>query len=262
MVGNCLGLSPAVRLGDWCPLSMLSHMLDCQLYGLNPAGHHLTNLLLHAASAVALFLVLWRMTARALAQCAGGGVVRPASPARRVGRLGGRAARRAQRAVFHAHPGGLRRICPPSAIAVALSRRGRLFALGLMAKSMLVTLPALLLLLDFWPLGRFGRTPPAAAGAVARPASFPWRVVLDKLPLFALAIAAAVVTMFTHVPLANPLTIARAAGQRGRFVRRLSGPTLRPGGALGFLFPSRGGLAGLAGRRRGGDACWRSRRRL
>ena len=41
---------------------MLSHMLDCQLYGLNPAGHHLTNVLLHAASAVTLFLVLWRMT--------------------------------------------------------------------------------------------------------------------------------------------------------------------------------------------------------
>ena len=48
--------------GDWCPLSMLSHMLDCQLYGLNPFGHHLTNLLLHAASAVTLFLVWWRMT--------------------------------------------------------------------------------------------------------------------------------------------------------------------------------------------------------
>ena len=49
-------------VGEWYPLSMLSHMLDCQLYGLNPAGHHLTNLLLHAASAVTLFLVLWRMT--------------------------------------------------------------------------------------------------------------------------------------------------------------------------------------------------------
>ena len=49
-------------LGDWYPLAMLSHMLDCQLYGLRPAGHHLTNLLLHAASAVSLFLVLWRMT--------------------------------------------------------------------------------------------------------------------------------------------------------------------------------------------------------
>ncbi|HEX4143918.1 MAG TPA: hypothetical protein VHY91_10320, partial [Pirellulales bacterium] len=42
--------------GEWYPLSMLSHMLDCQLYGLHPAGHHLTNVLLHAATAVTLFL--------------------------------------------------------------------------------------------------------------------------------------------------------------------------------------------------------------
>ena len=48
--------------GEWCPLSTLSHMLDCQLYGLNPAGHYLTNVLLHAASSVLLFLVLLRMT--------------------------------------------------------------------------------------------------------------------------------------------------------------------------------------------------------
>ena len=49
-------------LGEWYPLSALSHMLDCQLYGLNPAGHFLTNVLLHAASSVLLFLVLLRMT--------------------------------------------------------------------------------------------------------------------------------------------------------------------------------------------------------
>ena len=48
--------------GEWCPLTTLSHMLDCQLYGLNPAGHYLTNVLLHAASSVLLFLVLLRMT--------------------------------------------------------------------------------------------------------------------------------------------------------------------------------------------------------
>ena len=48
--------------GNWHPLTSLSHMLDCQLYGLNAGGHHLTNVLLHAATAVLLFLVLWRMT--------------------------------------------------------------------------------------------------------------------------------------------------------------------------------------------------------
>ena len=48
--------------GEWYPLSMLSHMLDCQLYGKEPAGHHLTNVVLHALSSLVLFLVLWRMT--------------------------------------------------------------------------------------------------------------------------------------------------------------------------------------------------------
>ena len=48
--------------GEWYPLPVLTHMLDCQLYGLWPGGHHLTNVLLHAASSVLLFLVLLRMT--------------------------------------------------------------------------------------------------------------------------------------------------------------------------------------------------------
>ena len=115
-------------LGDWYPLAMLSHMLDCQLYGLRPAGHHVTNVLLHAAAAVSLFLVLWRMTAqRAVPTAAqasgvraapagpsatntglwpmrhGGGTVCAASLARRVGGLDRRAARRAEWTVFHAH---------------------------------------------------------------------------------------------------------------------------------------------------------------
>ena len=49
--------------GEWYPLASLSHMLDCQLFGLNAWGHHLTNVLLHAAASIALFLVGWRMTA-------------------------------------------------------------------------------------------------------------------------------------------------------------------------------------------------------
>ena len=49
-------------MGEWYPLSMMSHMLDCQMFGLNAWGHHLTNLLLHAATAIGLFLVLRSMT--------------------------------------------------------------------------------------------------------------------------------------------------------------------------------------------------------
>ncbi|MGO8681816.1 MAG: hypothetical protein ACLQU6_12980, partial [Limisphaerales bacterium] len=50
------------QIGHWHPLTWLSHMLDCQLYGLQPGGHHLTNILLHTATAILLFLVLRRMT--------------------------------------------------------------------------------------------------------------------------------------------------------------------------------------------------------
>ena len=53
-----------VVVSNWQPLTMLSHMLDCQLYGLNAGGHHLTNVLLHTASVILLFLVLWRMTGK------------------------------------------------------------------------------------------------------------------------------------------------------------------------------------------------------
>ena len=51
-----------VHAANWHPLTWISHMLDCQLYGLNPGGHHLTNVLLHAATAILLFLVLRQMT--------------------------------------------------------------------------------------------------------------------------------------------------------------------------------------------------------
>jgi tetratricopeptide (TPR) repeat protein len=202
-------------LGEWYPLSMLSHMLDCQLYGLRPAGHHLSNVLLHAGAAVTLFLVLWRMT---------GGLWPSALVA----------------AVFALHPLHVESVAwvaerrdvlsgllfmltlgaygeyvrHPRSLARYLAVVG-LFALGLMAKPMLVTLPALLLLLDFWPLARVG---PAHIGAApgrwqtpvarsARPAPFPWRVVVEKLPLFALAVAMAVLTMSTHHKVPDPLTL-------------------------------------------------------
>jgi hypothetical protein len=62
---SALGLRWAAttfHASNWHPLPWLSHMLDCQLVGLNPRGHHFTSLLLHAANAVGLFLLLWRLT--------------------------------------------------------------------------------------------------------------------------------------------------------------------------------------------------------
>ncbi len=141
--------------GLWAPLTWSSYLLDSQLYGLKPGGYHFTNILLHAATAILLFLVLWRMT----------GDLWPSAFVA---------------AVFAIHPLRVESVAWVAERKDVLSglffmltlwayfsfvRRPfslvryltviALFALGLMAKPMLVTLPLLLLLLDYWPLGRF-----------------------------------------------------------------------------------------------------------
>ena len=135
-------------------------MLDCSLYGRNPAGHHLTNVLLHAATAVLLFLVLRRMTGRMWPSALVAAVfaihpLRAESVAwvtERKDVLAG--------LFFRADAVGLRRL----RAAAVLARRGTLavaalLTMGLLSKSILVTLPCLLLLLDWWPLGRRSRKP-------------------------------------------------------------------------------------------------------
>jgi len=160
----------------WHPLTWLSHILDCQLYGLNPGMHHLTNLVLHVASSILLFLVLSRMT---------GALWKSAFVA----------------ALFALHPLNV------DSVAWVAERKNVLstffwmltmltyayyskqpntykylltffcFALGLLAKPMLVTLPFVLLLLDYWPLGRLRHpTTPSA-----------FRLVLEKVPFFVLS---------------------------------------------------------------------------
>jgi protein O-mannosyl-transferase len=174
-----------VHSANWHPLTWLSHMLDCQLYGLNPGGHHLTNVLLHTATVIALFLVLREMT---------GALWRSAFVA----------------AVFAIHPlrvesvawvaerkdvlSGLFFMLTIGAY-VRYARRpwswGRyglvllLFALGLMSKPMLVTLPLVLLLLDYWPLQRV--EPRKLSG-----------LVLEKVPLLALSAASCVATLWAQ----------------------------------------------------------------
>ena len=170
---------------------------------------------LHAATAVLLFLVLRQMTGRSVAQRAGGGPVRHPSAARGIGGLGGGAEGRAQRVVLHADAwrrtramrGGL---SPWAATCWSCG----LFALGLMAKPMLVTLPLLMLLLDYWPLGRFraigsnATSPPSNEGASAggtnrretplgRPSSC-WRLILEKLPFLALTVVSCLVTVWAQ----------------------------------------------------------------
>ena len=178
---------------NYHPLTWLSHMLDCQLFGLRPGLHHLTNLLFHLANTVLLFFVLRRMTGTLWRS----GFVAAlfALHPLHVESVAWVAERKDLLSAFfwflsiwayarYAERPGLNRYLP-----VLL-----FFSLGLLAKPMVVTLPFVLLLLDFWPLGRMQFH---QAGTNIRPLEqkvSAFRLVWEKIPLFALAAISIVVT--------------------------------------------------------------------
>jgi tetratricopeptide (TPR) repeat protein len=187
---------------NWHPLTWLSHMTDCELFGLNPAAHHFVNVLFHAANAALLFGLLIRLT----------GFRRdPAAPAAPAGELWPCAF---IAALFAWHPLHVESVAWISerkdvlstflALLALLSyakfacgkcRRSFwaalvFFALGLLAKPMVVTLPFILLLLDFWPLRRM----PAGRWQLAGI----WPLVREKIPFFLLALASCVVTFLAQ----------------------------------------------------------------
>ncbi len=186
---------------NWHPVTWLSHALDCQLFQLNPVGHHYTNVLLHAANALLLFLILQWLTgytARSLIVAALF-AVHPLN----VESVAWLAERKNVLCMFflllsvaaygwYVRRRGVGRYC---AVAV-------LFALALMAKPMAITLPFGLLLLDYWPLGRFAteRGASEAGGSLSgRQVGWPWwKLGLEKLPLLALSVGSAIVTMIAQ----------------------------------------------------------------
>jgi tetratricopeptide (TPR) repeat protein len=206
----------STEYSNWHPLTWLSHALDCQLYGLNPPGHHLTNILLHVLNVLLLFLLLARATG---------------APGRSL----------LVAALFAVHPFNVESVAWVAerknvlstfffllalgaygwyALKPSLKRYGVvaiLFVLGLASKPMVITLPCVLLLLDFWPLRRIKgrrhsssqslsaakdqrglreRLSPETAFLVPQ-APFS-RLVLEKLPLFALSAASGGVTIFAQ----------------------------------------------------------------
>ena len=194
--------SSTTRAANWHPLTWLSHMLDCQLFGLNPSGHHLTNLLLHLANTLLLFVVLNRMTSA---------LWRSAFVA----------------ALFALHPLHVESVVWVAERKDVLStlfwlltmwgyiwyvERPRLtrylltllaFTLGLMTKPMLVTMPCVLLLLDYWPLKRFqhsqpGGDTPATTGTFEEQGTPFLRLLLEKTPFFALTAASSIVTFLAQ----------------------------------------------------------------
>ena len=181
---------------NWHPLTWLSHALDCELFGLNPAGPHYVNVLLHAANAVLLFLLLqkatgfrWRsLMVAALFALHPMNVESVAWAAERKNVLSMVFFLLALYAyVCYARRPGLRRYA-----AVAF-----FFALALLGKPQVITFPFLLLLLDYWPLCRIGS--PAADGAAAQGGNAPrlWNgwLILEKAPLLLLSAASATMAM-------------------------------------------------------------------
>jgi tetratricopeptide (TPR) repeat protein len=182
-------------MANWHPLTMMSHMLDCQFYGLHASGHHLTNLLLHAATAILLFLVLREMT---------GALWRSAFVA----------------AVFAIHPLRVESVAWVSERKDVLSglffmltlgayvwyvKKSKVqspkskvyyglmllfFVLGLMCKPMLVTMPFVLLLLDYWPLNRFA--------VAVNHFSISRKLIVEKIPLIVFSVAMCIVTLLVQ----------------------------------------------------------------
>lgn len=206
-----------VHADNWHPLTTISHMLDCQLYGLEPWGHHLTNVLLHSLAAIFLFLALRQLT--------GAGW-----PSAFVA------------AVFAIHPLRVESVAWVAERKDVLSGvffmltlwayaryvhsnrvlSGRyamvlvFFALGLMCKPTLVTLPFVLLLLDYWPLRRLALPSPSSKPPRSRQSDTTTRhgevlsgsgpllrqpipyLLIEKIPFFVLSAASCFATLLAQ----------------------------------------------------------------
>ena len=186
-VKYAFSITEADNTSNWHPLTWLSHMLDCELFGQNAGLHHLTNLLIHTASAVVLLLVLVSMTGRTWSSAfvAAAFALHPLH----VESVAWIAERKDVLSGFFWF---LTMACYLR--YTRASGKGNyilalvVFALGLMAKPMLVTLPFVLLLLDYWPLNRFELKPAVSRLRTVRP------FVVEKIPFFVLSAASCVVT--------------------------------------------------------------------
>ena len=200
-----------VHGGNWHPLTSISHLLDCQFYGLNAGAHHFTNVLLHSIAVVLLFLVLEQMTGARWrsAFVAAFFAIHPlraesvAWIAERKDVLSG---------VFFMLTlmAYVRYVRKPS--TVHYWTVPCVFALGLMSKPMLVTLPFILLLLDYWPLGRvqkFSLTK-AKPGNVHNARSLQ-QLFVEKIPLFILSALSCIATLVAQtgaIATAEQLSVA------------------------------------------------------
>jgi len=188
----------AFHASNWQPLTWLSHALDYHFFLVDAGRHHQMNVVLHAVNAILLFWVLWRATGYLGRSCVVAGLfaLHPIN----VESVAWVAERKNLLSMFFfllalgAYHWYARRPRVERYLVVAL-----LFALGLMSKPQIITLPFVLLLWDYWPLGRMFPTGEldSSSATVAETdshKSFSW-LVAEKLPLLALSAASAIITM-------------------------------------------------------------------
>jgi tetratricopeptide (TPR) repeat protein len=173
--------------GNWHPLTTISHMLDCQLYGLNAGGHHATNIILHTIAVFLLFGVLRQMTG-AVWKSAIVAVLFAVHPLHVESVAWVSERKDVLSAVFFMLTlfAYVRYVGAPSIgryLTVAVT-----FTFGLMSKSMLVSMPAVLLLLDYWPLDRIQKSKVSRRWPVVR------GLLLEKIPLLVLSAGAGIIT--------------------------------------------------------------------
>ena len=181
---------------NWHPISWLSHMLDVQLYGLNPGSHHFTNLIFHITNTLLLFYLFKKMTGK-IWQSSFVAVLFAIHPLH-VESVVWIAERKDVLFVFFGLLtifGYIRYVERPGILKYLLVFI--LFAFGLMAKPMLVTLPFVLLLLDYWPLERLRFDSGPDKGNISDRSRFRYRV-WEKLPLFVLSALSCIITVIAQ----------------------------------------------------------------
>jgi tetratricopeptide (TPR) repeat protein len=203
----------------WHPLTMLSHMLDCQLFGLNPAGHHFTSILFHILNTILLFFILEKMT-EALWPSALVAALFAIHPLH-VESVAWIAARKDVLSTFFM----LMTLwiyvyyaASPSTGKYLLMLA--LFALGLLAKSMLVTLPFIMWLLDYWPLGRWTKAFSDKKDPHSISRIWKSRILWEKLPFLFLSMIVGIITLLARRIRSDGVVVSFLPSEDG-FIERL-----------------------------------------
>lgn len=196
----------------WHPVTWLSHMLDTQIFGLNPGGHHFSNLLLHILNTLLLFWILRDTTRHLWRSCMVAALF--ALHPLHVESVAWVAERKDVLSTFFwmlatlmyvgyvKHPGIKRNL-----LVIIF------FILGLMTKPMLVTLPFVFLLLDFWPLNRLRSSSPAGIDQQFKrqPGS---RLIIEKIPLFIITTVFSLTTFIVQTADRHPGSFGHPIGER------------------------------------------------